>query len=404
MKKLVLIVFAIVTTHCYAQINFEKGYYITNSNQRIECFIKNVDWRSNPTSFQYKQTQNSGIRSGNILTIKEFGIYDSSKFIRSKVFIDRSDEYVNHMSKEKRAILKEETLFLKVLIEGKASLYFYQDNNLKRFFYSVDNADIKQLIYKVYEISITAMGKNERYKQQLLKELQCDQITKKSIQQLSYKHKQLTNFFTKYNTCVHSDYSSWVEKTKRELAINFKIKSGVRLATLQFRPHPKRIIDFDSQLGISLGIETEVVLPFNQGKWSFFFDPTFQYYNVKGHRNIPYPPSLAHLNKIETKYSSIELPLGIRHYFFLNENSKLFINAALVFDFVLGNSQIIRPRSSFNLNIDSDHNFAFGIGYVFNKKYGLEARYNTGRDITSKYVFFTSSFESVGLVFSYQLF
>lgn len=404
MKKSLLIAFAIITANCYAQINFEKGYYITNSNQRIECFIKNVDWRSNPTSFQYKQTQNSGIRSANILTIKEFGIYSESKFIRSKVFIDRSDEYVNHMSKEKRAILKEETLFLKVLIEGKANLYFYQDNNLKRFFYNVDNSKIKQLIYKVYEASSTEMGKNQRYKQQLLKTLQCDQITTKTIEQLSYKQKQLINFFIRYNKCTNSNYSTIIKEIGQPITINFKIKSGIRSSSLELHPIPNRTVDFDSKFGFSLGIETEVVLPFNKRKWALFFEPTFQYYNVVGSRNLNFPPSLAHLNKIETKYSSIELPIGIKHYFFLNKNSKIFLNTAIVFDFVLGKSQIIRPSSSLSLDIDSDHNFAFGLGYVFNNKYQIELRYNTSRDITSRYVYSPSSFESLGLVFGYRLF
>lgn len=37
-----------------AQINFEKGYFISNDNEKIECLIKSIDWKNNPTEFKYK--------------------------------------------------------------------------------------------------------------------------------------------------------------------------------------------------------------------------------------------------------------------------------------------------------------------------------------------------------------
>jgi len=41
-------------TISYSQISFEKGYFINNTNQRISCYIKNSDWKNNPTEFVYK--------------------------------------------------------------------------------------------------------------------------------------------------------------------------------------------------------------------------------------------------------------------------------------------------------------------------------------------------------------
>ena len=54
LKKWLFLVFPILATNCCAQISFEKGYYIDNSNQKVDCLIKNVDWKNNPTSFEYK--------------------------------------------------------------------------------------------------------------------------------------------------------------------------------------------------------------------------------------------------------------------------------------------------------------------------------------------------------------
>ncbi len=45
MKKQYLLFLAIIYSFSsYGQILFEQGYYINNSNEKIDCFIKNNDW------------------------------------------------------------------------------------------------------------------------------------------------------------------------------------------------------------------------------------------------------------------------------------------------------------------------------------------------------------------------
>jgi hypothetical protein len=37
-----------------AQTKFEKGYLISNSGDRVECFIKKEGWKNNTTEIRYK--------------------------------------------------------------------------------------------------------------------------------------------------------------------------------------------------------------------------------------------------------------------------------------------------------------------------------------------------------------
>lgn len=53
-RIVILLFFMILSSQCFSQISFESGYFIDNSNQRINCWIKNVDWRNNPSQFNYK--------------------------------------------------------------------------------------------------------------------------------------------------------------------------------------------------------------------------------------------------------------------------------------------------------------------------------------------------------------
>ena len=41
-------------------------------------------------------------------------------------------------------------MFLKVLIEGKATLYYYEESNIQKFYYTLDKGNITPLVYKQY--------------------------------------------------------------------------------------------------------------------------------------------------------------------------------------------------------------------------------------------------------------
>ncbi len=130
-----VILIAIFNINAFSQIQFEKGYFISNKNEKIECLIRNNDWKNNPTEFDFKLTKDSESQSLNISTIKEFSIPGSFKFIRAPVKIDRSTDIASLLGTDRNPKWESDTLFLKVLVEGKATLYSYSKGNLFRFFF-----------------------------------------------------------------------------------------------------------------------------------------------------------------------------------------------------------------------------------------------------------------------------
>ena len=137
MKKQLLALFiSAFAMNSYSQIIFEKGYYINNEGHKMEGLVKNVDWQSNPTKFDFKRTEKSKKKTKTIQSVKEFGVYNISKYVRSTVNIDRSSEDTDDLSLERKPIFKEEILFLKVLVDGEYTLFHYSDHNLKRYFYA----------------------------------------------------------------------------------------------------------------------------------------------------------------------------------------------------------------------------------------------------------------------------
>ncbi|MEW4924000.1 tRNA modification GTPase [Algibacter sp. 2305UL17-15] len=393
-KQLLLLLITILSINCYAQISFEKGYYIDNSNQKVDCLIKNIDWKNNPTEFEYKLTEHSSKKTATIKTIKEFGIYNISKYSRQTIDIDRSSNIMSEISNDKNAILKKEQLFLKVLIEGKANLYSFEDGSLNRYFYSKDDSKIQQLIFKRYLSIDNKIGENNRYQQQLWTDLKCSTFKISKIKNVDYKKNELIKFFVEYNECNSQEFTNFEEKQKKDL-FNLSIRPGINNSSLSIQNAITSYnnTDFDNELGFRLGIEGELIMPFNKNKWAVIIEPTYQYF--KSEKKLT-----GRSNKVD--YKSIELPIGIRHYFFLGDNAKIFINGSFIFD-LSGNSNF-DFGSGANLEIKSKNNLAFGLGYKHNDKYSLELRYQTDRDLLSNYLYWSSNYNTLSLIFGYSLF
>ncbi|MCL9809785.1 PorT family protein [Flavobacterium luminosum] len=405
-KRLLFLLTTILSFNCYAQISFEKGYYIDNNDQKNNCLIKNIDWKNNPTEIEYKLSENSETKNVSIKSIKEFGIDNISKYIRSKVNIDRSSENIDNLSSDRNPIFQEEELFLKVLVEGKANLYEYVDSNLRRYFYSNENSNIEQLIFKSYITPENNISENNRFRQQLWNDLKCPNFKMNKIENLEYKKNALVQFFTEYNKCHNNELVYFETKQKRDL-FNLSIRPRINNSSLSIQNtlYDSRDTNFDNKIGFGFGLEAEYILPFNKNKWAIAIEPTYQSYKSEKRTNVNYVSGGVLIANVD--YTSIEVPLSVRHYFFLNKNSKIFMNASLIFDFNSKSTIKFTRKDGSTLNtfeVNSTNNLAIGIGYKQNDRYSLEARFQTNREIMSDYNFWSSEYKTFSIIFGYTLF
>lgn len=265
-KQILLPLIAVISFNCFSQISYEKGYYIDNSNNKIDCLIKNIDWKSNPKAFKYKLSENSEPKNADIKSVKAFEIYNTLKYIRSTVKIDRSSEVISRMSNDRNPVFVEEQLFLKVLVEGKANLYFYEDGGLNRYFYNKENTNIEQLVFKSYKTPDNKIGKNNTFKMQLKNDFECPAIRMKNIENLEYKKNSLINIFISYNKCNNQDFINYEKKQKKDL-FNLTLRPGLNSSSLAIQNiNTSRNFDFSNELGLRLGIEAEFIMSFNKNK------------------------------------------------------------------------------------------------------------------------------------------
>ena len=409
MKKTLLIFFTILLSlSSYSQIIFEEGYFIDNSNQKISCLIRTIDWNNNPTEFQYKTSEKAEIKTANLTTVKEFGITNISKYIKAKVNIDRSSADINTLSKHRNPKFEEETLFLKVLIEGEANLYQYLDNGLIRFFYKKEDSEIKQLVYKSYKTTEYKIAENNHFRQQLLNALKCPDFKMNKFKNLEYESKELKQFFIAYSECLGQNSTIVEPKEKRDF-FNLTIRpryNSSSLTLVNATYNSKDVIDFGTKTGFGIGLEAEIVLPFDKNKWTLIIEPTYQSFKSETtNTDVSVIIGGELMSKID--YSSIEIPVGLRHTFFLKNESNIFVNISYVFDLNSKSSFEFDSSTSANTNtlhLETEQNLAFGFGYEFRDKFSLEIRYQTSRELIKMNRIWSSDYKTFSIILGYSIF
>ncbi len=411
-KYFLTLTISILSYSLYAQNTYEKGYFINNIGVKTDCLIRNLDWEKNPTEFKYKISENAISKTADIESVKEFCILDISKFTRFKVHIDRSSNDTEELSQLRDPVFEEEIIFLKILIEGKVNLYIYTDSNLTRYFYKFDESNVEQLVYKRYLSSKTnyKIRKNVRYKQQLWNNVKCNTIEKKEINKIKYSKKELVKYFIKYNECNNSEFINFTRK-KRDF-INLTIRPGINQSSLIFDNYSdiRYGVDMGNQTSFRIGIEAEIIMPFNNNKWAFIIEPSYQYFKAEKTRLLyfEYPTEVKELTA-KVDYKSIDIPVGIRYYQFVSDKSKFFVNASLLLS-IANNSTIVfeHDNNLFNgsdlLKIKFRENLVFGLGYNYNNKLSLELRYGLKGDFMNNYIKWWSEYQQSSVILGYTLF
>ena len=389
MKSLPLILlFAVSNLLSYGQIDFEKGYYIDDAGGRVECLIRNVDWDYNPTSFTIKKTNGESAQ----LTIehaREFGIYGGSRYVRATVDVDRSSDKMDKLSSIRAPEFKTERVYLKTLVEGRATLYLFSDGII-RFYYQTDTATIQPLVYKRYRSSDLVL-ENQTFREQLYRLFSCGTPGREDVDRANYAQRDLTKLFIQYNKCLGSVITDHTPEKKSRDFFNLWIRPRVTLSSLSASRSNYQDFDFENQVGFSAGIEAEFILPFNRNKWAIMIEPTYQSYDA----SIPSEP-------IKVDYQALELPLGLRHYFYVNDNSKISLSFA--FQVTLPFQSEVIHYSNVEWEIKNTANMAFEAGYVFKNRFCTAYRLQTNKELLGGYAIWSSNYSTMAFVVGYSLF
>ena len=383
----------LLVTKSFAQIEFVKGYFIDSNNQRIDCLIKNKEWKKNPREVIYKISENDGEKTLNVSDIKEFGIGKISRYVSTKIEIDRSSDIISQLNMDRNPIWESDYLFLEVLINGRISLLYFRDETIDRFFYQIGDT-VQQLVHKKYLTESNTVKVNNTFRQQLLTSINCNNKSVEDVNKINCTKSDLKKYFIDYNKCLgveSTDYSSQIVRDQ----FNLKLTPGINYSTLSIIDatgyNNVYKADFEGRKNIRFGLEAEFVLPFNKNKWGVIVEPNYQTYNS----------TLMISNKaFFAQYNSLEIPVGLRYYMFLSKDSRFFINA------LIGKSVVVKSNLNWGfgpLMASPALDVSMGLGYNF-KRISGEVRYCKNRDILNDYVLLQADYSRFLFILGLKLF
>ncbi|WP_439583191.1 hypothetical protein [Dyadobacter bucti] len=386
-----LFLFTIIAFSAFSQVRFEKGYFIDNQDKRTECLVRNVGWDNNPESFRYKLPTGDEILTAGIADVKEFGIEGGFTYAREEVKIDVSPTDLKLLSHDRNPIWEQRVVFLNTLISGEAKLFLYKQHGRRQYYFQKTGGQIKPLVFKRYFLEGNQVQTNYGFRQELLNELKCGSLTQQYVARINYTDTDLIKYFEKYNACANPEYQMGRQKATRSI-FRLKVTPGLDMTTLTgrnftFAQNGDRKI---SPVSFRMGVEAEYVAGFNQNKWSLLLEPAFQYYK--------FPLKNVSLD-LDVNYWSIDAPIGIRHYFYLSDKNRIFVNGLYVIK--LKNKQLKGEERS--MEIGTGSNAAFGAGFAAGKL-SVEARYYLKRNVESSFMNIDADYTKFSLILGYTIF
>ena len=278
MRTIFIVMMLFYSMSVFCQHKFKPGYYIDESSQKNVVLIKDEDWKNNPVKFYFKSTGDSPEQTATLENVKEFAINQGVTYIRARVQIDQSSLEIARLSRNSTPDYMEDTVFLELLAAGEANLYYHQGKTLKNYFYRKNGGPIEPLIYKKYisqlgDNSSQSIKENRYYQVQLEEHLKCEGSTSRP-RSIFYTANDLVGYFNDYNSCNGSiDFSG---NTSRKIPIHLRIRPGINKSGLELNSSQGHTT-FEDKYNLRLGLEGELLLPFNNQKWGLILEPTSQY-------------------------------------------------------------------------------------------------------------------------------
>jgi len=399
-KLLPVLLLLLFSQSVLAQPVFEPATYKDNDGNIIEGFIKNLDWRSNPTEFDFKSSlENSNFVTLTISEVIEFEIIDYGKFVRSTVEVDRSTEDKTKLSISTTPEFNTEIHFLKLLIEGDASLYSYQEGNFIRYFFSTEQIKTTQLIYRLYKSDDMIVFDNS-FKKQLLTNLLCSEFLLTDFQILRYNRKDLLNHFVQYFDC--NNLSSTIYTYKRDFKrLIYSVKTGISISSIDFtrRTYFRTEGNLQNGLGFTLLGELEFKLPFNNGKISALLEPGIQVFSADAPINYVINANETDTTTVNVNYKSILLPLGVRYHLLNSNKSNLYLSTYFGFDFPFQSEFTVGDE--LKVLIDYSTFFKVGLGFKYNQKFIFETNWRAPGNIATLKNGWIANFSSIQFILGY---
>ncbi|MGB3466723.1 MAG: hypothetical protein WBA74_15695, partial [Cyclobacteriaceae bacterium] len=363
-------------------------YYVDNSGERHTCLIKDLKWQKNPAEILYYTMSDGTVKKKGIDDIREFGFVNGVKYKRFTISTNQADNRT-----------EKNTYLFKELVDGEVSLFSYNDGSNIAFFYQRKGEKLKELVFA----NSTTSDKGSLYKEQLTSDVNCKGKSAKEIEKLRYYRDDLIRYFISYNKCTGKDYNSLFEEkafdTDERLGLTFRAGMSVGEFDLDLYRGDRHDVTFNKENEIRLGVEADFAIPQTNKNLALILELFYTQY-MSEQTYFPAPGNTAYLATVDFK--ALGLAIGLRYFLRISPQSRLFANGNVAVTQAF-NSEIELGTLSEPLNVSTQIDLSYGIGYSFNNRFFFEYRKNLNSDWFGPTSDFNSEYKSHAFILGYRI-
>ena len=379
-----------------AQENFTAGKIIRQSDT-LSGFIDYRNWKRNPEQIVFKEHPQAAPRLIDPTAIDGF-LVEGERYVSGVVQIDASSGPTVDpaLAEEAEPVLRTDTLFLRVLIEGEKTLLFHMNQEKRQHFY-IETAPqtYTLLIYRKYVRTVNGLRKlfeNNRYRSQLASYLSgCPGFTPQ-VRDFVYDETRLRKLFERYYDCTATS-PRYVHK-REKVDWDFGVLSGVQVASLLgYGTDYLELANWRPSVDYTVAFFAEAILPRNRQKWSIYNELMLSSYSVSGTRETSITEYDRTVETTSFALSYLQLNTMARFRYPLR-GARIFLNVGL------SNGLLLRERNSVvrEVTIQStttrheavrfpdmrkhEQGYIVGLG-VLRKGFSLETRYQQGNGFSN---------------------
>jgi hypothetical protein len=344
-----LSLFTLTGLYANAQSDYRRGAIITLNNDSIPGWVDYRGFQRNAKVCTFRKTEQGESREYTPTELKGYHILDGRSYESKVVKLDSTHQ---------------ESLFLEVLVKGKASLYYYKLNEQDHFLVEVNNEGVTELIESTVTVErdgVKYSGMKKAYRG-LLKYLlaDCNRINP-LIELAELQEQSLVHLIQQYNLCI----ASGGDMSKPYVPpISFKGGGKVGLITARawFPGGPNSALEqghYNAPASLTFGLTLNTLLPRFSEKISLQTEILYvknQYDNYKEFKDF-YRTTRSNIH-MESTY--VKMPLLLQ-YTYPKGKIRPFLQAGMYLTFALKTSSTRRNEIEFNYNhaVDTEEKEAF---------------------------------------------
>ncbi|KUG08049.1 outer membrane beta-barrel protein [Solirubrum puertoriconensis] len=321
------------TSVARAQSDYHPGYIVTQQGDTVRGQIDFQDWRKNPESVTFRSSEGANATNYAPAQIRAFGT-SGNVFTSAYVQVETSPRALSSLTTAPEFLLRQDTVFVRTLIEGPKSLHSFVDDNDNEHFYFRNNEALELLRYKKF---LRYIGNSktvvpvENYKGQLAAYLGDFPGAETSLASADYTRSRLGKLYAGYYK-QHDAQPTYRFKGQHTIT-EFGVVAGGTLSRLEFSSSSDAFNyltknPFKTSAGVSGGLFLNFVPPSKRRRLSFVNELLFSSYKFSSqYREYRNEDTYTDTNfTLAAGYLKLN---NLMRYSYGRGNTRVFLNAGI---------------------------------------------------------------------------